>query len=187
MLTGVSWLTQVNRHLNRSREEGEDGPLNLFLISIPYFPVTCSDQSRKSELDQYKAMLAATAWFKWNCWFYCRCSLCRCSRKISKPTISVSTRLPLRRGAAELIFLWLERHKMIINLTKTFLFFFFPKYHGVFQFSLLNCRGFVLFCLFLTNTLQCKIFIFYWKMIHETGRNMRTIHITLWVFMTIRL
>lgn len=37
---------------------------------------------------------------------------------------------------------------------------FFPEYHGVFQFSLLDC-SLVFFFFFFTNILQCKIFIFY--------------------------
>lgn len=124
-------------------------------------------------------MLAATAWLYWNCWLNSRCSLCRCSRKIRKHTISVSTGLPPKGRVAVLIFLWLERHKMI-NLTKTFLFSLFPEYHGVFRCSLLDCS----FVFFFLRTLYNVKYLFFtysggsvWKTIHGTGRSVRTIQI----------
>lgn len=90
----------------------------------------------------------------------------------------MNTRLPHKGGAAMLVFLWLERHKMI-NLTKTFLFSLFFLNIMEFSNSLLDCS----FVLFFTNTLQCKIFIFLLTLedlserLHGTGRSIRTIHI----------
>lgn len=126
-------------------------------------------------------MLPVTAWLCGN-WLSSRCSLGRCSKKIRKPTISVSTGLLPNGGVAVLVFLWLERHK-IINLTKTFLFsLFFSEYYGVFQCSLLDC-SLVLFC-FVLQTLYSVKYLFFtfsggsvWKIIHGTGRSVRTIPI----------
>lgn len=122
-------------------------------------------------------MLAAAAWFYWNCQLCSRCSFCRCSRKIRKPTISVSTRLPLKGQAARAC-IFMVRKAQNYQLRHSFSLFF-PEYHGVFQLSLLD---YSFWCF--KQTLYNVNYLFFaysggsvWKTIHGTGRSVRTIHI----------